>query len=30
MQFLRQKNDEVSSMEETMQRMDALAAAFQG
>jgi len=30
MQFLRQKNDEVSSMEETMQRMDALAAAVQG
>jgi FliI/YscN family ATPase len=29
-QFLRQKCDEVSSMEETMQRMDALAAAFQG
>ncbi len=30
MQFLKQKYDEVSSMEETMQRMDALANAFQG
>jgi flagellum-specific ATP synthase len=30
MQFLRQKCDEVSSMDETMQRMDALATAFQG
>ena len=30
MQFLRQKCDEVSSMDETMKRMDTLAAAFQG
>jgi FliI/YscN family ATPase len=30
MKFLKQKYDEISSMEETMQRMDALAAAFQG
>jgi hypothetical protein len=30
MQFLRQKCDETSSMDETMKRMDTLAAAFQG
>jgi flagellum-specific ATP synthase len=30
MQFLKQKGDEISSVEETMQRMDALAAVFQG